>query len=79
MLLDLKFASASTPERVTLNEVAEKAKPLPPETLGDFGVAFSIVTSTVKASDPVLDRVLCDSQMTLRQLRDQMGIHFQIK
>lgn len=53
-------------------------KPLPVESLKkDFGIAYSLVTST-KVTEEDLDKKLSPNQMSLRELRDQMGIRFQL-
>ena len=85
LLVEREFMSAAQPraaqpvaEQQPSVVAIEKPKPLPPESLKAFGIGYTIVTNPTQTNDEILDRVLSEGQMTLRQLRDQMGIAFSI-
>lgn len=83
MLLDRDFIRSAQPacEQPKLTIVKSQPEPAPqalPNPLDDFKIAYSYVKSPVEADDKILDRVLSPGQMSLRQLREEMGIHFQL-
>lgn len=68
-------------------EIEQPKKPLPPESLAAFGISYSLINSADATNDAVLDRVLGSEYdahfgrtkpMSLRDLRDKMGIAFTI-
>jgi hypothetical protein len=65
----------------------DTTKPLPPESLAEFGIGFTVSAKGNPECPKTLDRVLGKpyqanfgivTPMSLRELKDQMGISFQI-